>query len=219
MVLVPRTYHCSCSPSLCCCPFGATNMSATTAPLYGPAMIAERSTILFRLSGAANLLDARVGHLLVQCSVSSPHCKAQWEQATVEDGVRAAEDAYAELLITPLGAIELVVALKAPKSGFRALSEFFTWQGLQYSLKTGRPFLRPVCTRGDAIPCAGEARATCASRWPTTRDPAYHWVIGMAVCGDKDMAQLGAIWRDNLQVTYRCNIPFANSLCYPVVQI
>ena len=62
-----------------------------------------------------------------------PHCKARWEQATVEGGhkvVRAAEDAaireYAESLITPLGAVELVVALKAPKSSFRALSEFFT---------------------------------------------------------------------------------------------
>ena len=44
--------------------------------------------------------------------------------------VRAAEDAaireYAESLITPLGAVELVVALKPPKSSFRALSEFFT---------------------------------------------------------------------------------------------
>ena len=44
--------------------------------------------------------------------------------------VHAAEDAaireYAESLITPLGAVELVVTLKAPKSGFRALSEFFT---------------------------------------------------------------------------------------------
>ena len=65
--------------------------------------------------------------------------------------VRAAEDStireYAESLITPLGTVELVVVLKAPKSGFYALSEFFTRQGLQYSLKTGRPFPRPICTR------------------------------------------------------------------------
>ena len=44
--------------------------------------------------------------------------------------VHAAADAairqYAELLITPLVAVELVVALKAPKSSFRAVSEFFT---------------------------------------------------------------------------------------------
>ena len=94
-----------------------------------------------------------LGHLLAQWSVSSPHCKARWEQATVEGGhkvVRAAEDAairqYAESLLTPLDAVELVLALKAPKSAFRALSEFFTRQRLQYSLKTGRPFPRPICT-------------------------------------------------------------------------
>ena len=44
--------------------------------------------------------------------------------------VRAAEDAaireYAQSLITLLGAVELVVALKDPKSSFRALSDFFT---------------------------------------------------------------------------------------------
>ena len=38
----------------------------------------------------------------------------------------AAGREYAEWLITLLGAVELVVPLKAPKSGFRALSEVFT---------------------------------------------------------------------------------------------
>ena len=51
-------------------------MSATTAPLYGPAVIAELSATLVRLSRAANLMDARVGHLLAQWLVSFPHCKA-----------------------------------------------------------------------------------------------------------------------------------------------
>ena len=122
-------------------------MSATTGSLYGLVVIAQFSATLVRLSGAANLMDARVGHLLAQWSVSSPHCKARREQATVEGGhkvFRAAEDAaireYAEFLIIPLHAVELVVALKAPKTGFCALSEFFTRQGLQYSLKTGRVF-------------------------------------------------------------------------------
>ena len=59
-------------------------MSARTAPLYGRDVIAELSATLVRLSGPANLWDARVGHLLAQWSVSSPHCKARWEQATVE---------------------------------------------------------------------------------------------------------------------------------------
>ena len=65
--------------------------------------------------------------------------------------VRAVEDAamqkYAESLIAPLGALELVVALNAPKPGSCARSEFFTYQGVQYFLKTGRPFPRPICTR------------------------------------------------------------------------
>ena len=133
LVFVPRAYRCLYSPSLCCFFFGATSMSARTAPLYGRDVIAELSATLVRLSGAANLWDARVGHLLAQWSASSPHCKARCEQATVEGGqnrVRAAEDAaireYAESLITLLGAVELAVALKAPKSSFRALSDFFT---------------------------------------------------------------------------------------------
>ena len=46
-------------------------------------------------------------------------------------------------MITPIGAVELVVGLKAPKSRFHVLSEFFSSQ-VQYSLKTGRPFPRPV---------------------------------------------------------------------------
>ena len=65
--------------------------------------------------------------------------------------LRAAEDAaireYAESMFTLLGAVELVVALKAPKSGFRALSNFCSRRSLQYSLKTGWPFSQPICTR------------------------------------------------------------------------
>ena len=160
------------------------------------------------------------------------------------------------------------MALKAPKSGFRALSEFSTGQGLQYSLKTGRPFPRPIFTRG---PFDAEWRARCtplplppsppsppvarlrraahgpsllgsttcnratlcancidwlrplmfivrgdafswargsrsrlgivlANHGARARQAAYYWVIGMAACGDKDMAQVGAVWKDNVQV-------------------
>ena len=32
------------------------------------------------------------------------------------------------------------------------------------------------------------------------RTPAYLWVIGMAVCGDKHMVALATIWADNLKV-------------------
>ena len=76
MVLVAPTYHCSYSASLCCCSFGASNMSVIRAPLCGLAVTAELSATLVCLSGAANLLDDRVPHLLAQRPVSSPHFKA-----------------------------------------------------------------------------------------------------------------------------------------------
>ena len=87
--------------------------------------------------------------------------------------VRAAQDAairgYAESLITPLGAVQLVVTLKAPKAGFCALSEFFTRRGLQYSLKTGRLFPRPICTR-QAFDAEWRARCTPLHPAPTVTD-------------------------------------------------
>ena len=154
MVVVRPTCLCLLSPMLFCTPFVHGKMSAATVRLYGPAAIAELSATLVRLNGASNLLDPCVGHLLAQWSVSSPHCKARWGEATIKGGhkvVRAAEEAavhvYAKDLITPIRAVELVVSLKAPKSSFRVLLEFFTQPGLQYSLKAGRPFPRPICTR------------------------------------------------------------------------
>ena len=58
--------------------------------------------------------------------------------------------------------------------------------------------------RGDAYPCAGGSLTQLSigllnhgARGPP---PAYLWVIGMAVCGDKDMAALATIWVDNLKV-------------------
>ena len=170
----------------------------------------------------------------------------------------------ADSLMTPLGAAQLVVALKAPKSGFRALSEFFTQQPLKYSLKTGRPFPRlmymrealgtgwrarftnshpqsplepclPEDTHGPSLlgsvtcnratlsanaltghapscslcgamcsPCTGggwsHLGAALANYGAFARQPAFYWVITMAVCVDNDMAHLGAMRRDNLHV-------------------
>ena len=58
--------------------------------------------------------------------------------------------------------------------------------------------------RGDAFPCAGGSWTKISigllnhdSQGPT---PAYLWVMGMAVCGDKGMAALATIWSHNLQV-------------------
>ena len=59
-----------------------------------------------------------------------------------------------------------------------------------------------VC--GDAYPCAGGSWTQLSigllKYGKRGRTPAYLWVIGMAVCGDKDMAALASIWAENLQV-------------------
>ena len=58
--------------------------------------------------------------------------------------------------------------------------------------------------RGDAYPCAGGSWTQLSIRLlnhgARGRTPGYLWVIGMAVCGDKDMAALATIWADNLKV-------------------
>ena len=58
--------------------------------------------------------------------------------------------------------------------------------------------------RGDAYPCAGgswtQLSVGLLNHGARGRTPAHIWVIGMAVCGDKDMAALATIWSKNLQV-------------------
>ena len=58
--------------------------------------------------------------------------------------------------------------------------------------------------RGDAYPCAGGSWTQLfiglLNHSAQGRTPAYLWVIGMAVCGNKDMAALATIWADNLKV-------------------
>ena len=65
-----------------------------------------------------------------------------------------------------------------------------------------RPLIFIVC--GDAYPCAGGSWTQLSigllNHGARGRTPAYLWVIGMAVCGDKDMAALARIWADNLKV-------------------
>ena len=66
----------------------------------------------------------------------------------------------------------------------------------------GRPLTFIV--RGDVYPCAGGSWTQLSigllNHGKRGRTPAYLWVIGMAVCGDKDMAALATIWAENLQV-------------------
>ena len=56
---------------------------------------------------------------------------------------------------------------------------------------------------GDAYPCARGSWAQLSiglfNHGSRGRSPAYLWVIGMVVCGDKNMATLATIWAKNLQ--------------------
>ena len=58
--------------------------------------------------------------------------------------------------------------------------------------------------RGDAYRCAGgswtQLSVGILNHGARGRSPAYLWVIGMAVCGDSDMAALATIWAENVQV-------------------
>ena len=75
---------------------------------------------------------------------------------------------------------------------------------------------RVFIVRGDVFPCAGGSLShlaiALANHGTRARQPAYYGVIGMAVCGDKDMAQLGAIWKDNLQVWFARTRSYFSSL-------
>ena len=55
-----------------------------------------------------------------------------------------------------------------------------------------------LVVRGDGYPCAGGSWSQLSVRLlnhgQKARTPAFLWVIGMAVIGDKDMATLGQIW-------------------------
>ena len=58
--------------------------------------------------------------------------------------------------------------------------------------------------QGDAYQCTGGS-STLLSIWllnhgARARTPVYLWVIGMATCGDKDMAAPAIIWSKSLEV-------------------
>ena len=66
----------------------------------------------------------------------------------------------------------------------------------------GRPIT--LIVRGDAYPCAGGSWTQLSigllNHNKRSCTPAYLWVIGMAMCGDKDKAALATIWAENLKV-------------------
>ena len=70
------------------------------------------------------------------------------------------------------------------------------------SLVDTMDWIRPLTfiVRGDAYPSWTQLSIGLLIHGVRGRTPAYLWVIGMAVCGDKDMAAIAMIWAENLQV-------------------
>ena len=71
-----------------------------------------------------------------------------------------------------------------------------------------RPRVFLLCR--DAYPCAGgrwtQLSIGLLNHGSRVYSPGYLWMIGMAVCGDKDMAAIATIWAKNLQV-HGCFVP------------
>ena len=68
-----------------------------------------------------------------------------------------------------------------------------------------------IVVRTDAYQCAGRSCTQLSfglvNHVTRGRSALYLWVIGTAVCGDKDMAALATIWAENLQVCGPCVVP------------
>ena len=67
-------------------------------------------------------------------------------------------------------------------------------------------FSKPLhfIVRGDGYPTAGSSWAaltiTLANFGEDARSPAYTWLIGLAVCAEKDIDTLGELWKANIKV-------------------
>ena len=66
--------------------------------------------------------------------------------------------------------------------------------------------------RGDGYPCVGGSWSQPSvgplNHGLKARTPAFLWVIGMAVTGDKDIVAVGQIWAQVLQV---CSLHFRDN--------
>ena len=115
-------------------------------------------------------------------------------------------DAWKEL-VTPLD-LRLPVSVPDPFASGRSwpLPSWARYVQSCPSLVDTIDWTRPLTfiVRGDAYPCAGGSLTQLSigllNHGARGRTPAYLWVIGMAVCGDKDMAALPTIWAGNLMV-------------------
>ena len=110
--------------------------------------------MLVRLSGAAGLRDSKCSDLLAQWMSSSPLIRARFTEAMDHAPLPAVHKTkvqairtHAEALFPAPYLIGLLLELGAPRSGFRALSQYITHRGDAYTARTGVPFPRPIPTR------------------------------------------------------------------------
>ena len=110
-------------------------------------------------------------------------------------------------LVTPLDLRPTVSVPDPPASGRSwPLPSWARYVQSRPSLMDTIDWTRPLTfiVRGDAYPCAGgswtQPSIGLLNQGAQRHTPAYLWVIGMAVCGDKNMAALAMIWPDNLKV-------------------
>ena len=115
-------------------------------------------------------------------------------------------DAWKEV-VTPLDLRPPVSVPDPPASGGSwPLPSWARYVQSRPSLVDTIDWTRPLTfiVRGHAYPCAGGSWTQLSigilNHGARGRTSAYLWVIGMAVCGDKDMAALATIWADNLKV-------------------
>ena len=110
-------------------------------------------------------------------------------------------------LVKPL-ALDPPVSVPEPPTSGRSwpLQSWVRYIQLRPPLVDTIDWKRPLTflLRRDAYPCAGGSWTQLSigllNHGARVRTPAYLWVIGMAVCGDKLMAALATIWSKNLQV-------------------
>ena len=115
-------------------------------------------------------------------------------------------DTWKELVI-PLDLRQPVSVPDPPTSGRSwLLPSWARYVQSHPSLVDTIDWTRPLTfiVRGDVYPCAGGSWTQLSigllHHGARGRTPAYLWVIGMALYGDKDMAALATIWADNLKV-------------------
>ena len=121
-----------------------------------PSIISGLSNYLIVMAEADGLQDPRVSTLLGAWAISSPLARRRFndtvalvQPALLSNTTESAVRQYAEHLMPPLGVVELITELKAPKGAWDVLSQYFSRRAASYTARYGSRFVRPICSRDD----------------------------------------------------------------------